>query len=67
MEPSKGFVVVASKRSNFYLYAINLMETVKDYYPEAHITFVTEKHFLDGREDIADNIILCDVISYTIM
>ena len=60
MEPSKGFVVVASKRSNFYLYAINLMETVKDYYPEAHITFVTEKHFLDGREDIADNIILCD-------
>ena len=39
MEPSKGFVVVASKRSNFYLYAINLMETVKDYYPEDKLTF----------------------------
>ena len=57
---SKGFVVVASKNQNFYTYAINLIESVKDYYPEAQVTLVTEEHFLDGREDIADTVLFCD-------
>jgi hypothetical protein len=57
---NKGFIIVASRKNNFYIYAINLIESIKDFYPEAHITFVTEERFLDGREDIADNIILCD-------
>lgn len=56
---SKGFVVVASKNANFYVYAINLIESIKDFYPEAQVTLVTEKRFLDGREDIADQIIYC--------
>jgi len=57
---NKGFVVVASRKNNFYIYAINLIESIKDFYPEAHVTLVTEERFIDGREDIADNIIFCD-------
>lgn len=59
-EQTKGFVVVASKNQNFYTYAINLIESVKDYYPEAQVCLVTEERFLDGREDIADEILFCD-------
>ena len=57
---NKGFIVVASRKNNFYIYAINLIESIKDFYPEVHVTLVTEERFLDGREDIADNIIFCD-------
>ena len=56
---SKGFVVVASKNQNFYTYAVNLIEAIKDYYPEALITLVTEERFLDSRADEADQIIFC--------
>ena len=59
-EPSKGFVVVASKNINFYTYAINLIESIKDYHPEARVCLVTEERFLDGREDVADDLIFCD-------
>ncbi len=58
--PSKGFVVVASKKQNFYTYAINLIESIKDYYPEAQVCLVTENRFLDGRQDVADIVIECD-------
>ena len=58
--PSKGFVIVASKNSNFYTYAVNLMESIKDFYPEANICLVTEERFVDERADEADQIILCD-------
>ena len=57
--PSKGFLVVASKTVNFYRYAINLIESIKDYYPEAKICLVTEERFCDGREKIADHLIYC--------
>lgn len=60
MTESKGFVVVASRNQNFYTYAINLMESIRDYYEDAQITFVTEPRFLDGREDVADTLIECD-------
>ena len=59
-ELSKGFVVVASKNQNYYTYAINLIQSIKDYYPEAQITLATEERFLDGREEDVDNIIFCD-------
>lgn len=59
-EPTKGYVVVASKKRVFYVSAINLMETIKDFYPEAQITFVTEERFLDGRERVADTVLHCD-------
>lgn len=57
---SKGFVIVASRNSNFYTYAVNLMESIKDFYPEALITLVTEERFVDERADEADQVIFCD-------
>mgnify|MGYP007095119493 CR=1 FL=1 len=45
-QPSKGFVMVASKRVAFYYSACNLMECIKDYMPDANVT-------------IPDNIIHC--------
>ena len=59
-EQTKGFVIVASKNQNFYKYAINLIQSIKDYYPEANITFVTEERFLDGQEEEADQVLFCD-------
>jgi len=59
-EPTKGYVVVASRRSFFYVSALNLIESIRDFYPEAKVCLVTEEKFLDGREKIADEVILCD-------
>lgn len=56
---TKGYLVVASRKSNFYSGAINLIESVKDYYPEANVCLVTEERFCDGRESIADHLIYC--------
>lgn len=53
---TKGFVVVASTKKFFYLSAINLIESIKDYYPEAHVTLFTEERFLDGQERWADKV-----------
>jgi hypothetical protein len=60
LELSKGFLIVASGYKKFYLLALNLMESIRDYYPEANICLVTEKTFCDGRESVANNIIYCD-------
>ena len=57
---SKGYLVVASRKPNFYSLAINCIESIKDYYPDAKCCLVTEEKFLDGREDIADDLIFCD-------
>ena len=59
-EPSKGYVIVASRRNFFYVSALNLIESIRDFYPEANICLVTEEKFLDGREKIADQIVYCD-------
>jgi len=53
---NKGFVVVASTKKFFYLSAINLIETIKAYYPEANVTLFTEERFLDGQERFADHV-----------
>lgn len=58
--PTKGFVIVASRNSNFYSYATNLAESIRDFYPDANITLFTEDHFLDGRENVFDNVMPCD-------
>jgi hypothetical protein len=60
MSQNNGYLVVASKEYRYFAWAINLLEGIKDYYPEAKVCLVTEEKFLDGREDIADHIILCD-------
>jgi len=51
---TKGFVIVASRTKFFYLSAINLAETIKAYYPDAHVTLFTEEKFLDGQERFVD-------------
>ena len=58
---NNGYLIVASKKPAFYSMAINLAESIKDYYPEAKICLVTEERFLDVRaKNVADHIILCD-------
>jgi len=58
-EPSKGYLVVASRTKEFYKMGINLIRSLKDFYPEAKICFVTEKLFCDGNESIADHLFYC--------
>lgn len=57
---SKGFLIVASRNLNFYKYAINLANSIRDFYEDANICLCTEERFLDGQEDVADDILLCD-------
>jgi hypothetical protein len=59
-EPTKGYLIVASRKENFYALAINLLEQIQDYYPEAKVCLVTEERFLDERAEQADKLILCD-------
>lgn len=61
MEKSKGFVIVASNKPNFYKYAINLIESIRDFHEDAQICLVTEERFIEdhGRE-LADKVIFCD-------
>lgn len=54
---SKGFILVASKRYNFYKSAILCAETLRDYYPEANITFFTHEEWVDKDCDVFDNVI----------
>jgi len=60
-EKTKGFVVVASKKRNFYVYAVNLIDSIRDFYEDANITLVCEEWMLDDHgKELADNIIYCD-------
>ena len=66
-EKSKGFIVVASNKKNFYHYAINLIDSIRDHYADnegveqPQITLVCEPWMVDHRaEELADNIIHCD-------
>jgi hypothetical protein len=58
-EPSKGYLIVASRTKKFYKMGINLIRSLKDFYPEAQVCFVTEKLFCDGNESIADHLFYC--------
>jgi hypothetical protein len=57
---NNGYLVVASKQPNFYILAINLIESIMDHNPEAKCTLVTEERFVDHRADICDKVIICD-------
>lgn len=55
---SKGFIYVASLNRIYYELALNSCTTLKDFYPEAHVTLFTHKKFVDERaEKLFDNII----------
>ena len=59
-EKSKGFVIVASKKINFYRYAVNLAESILDYYEDAKITlFCEEWMFEELHRDLFDQVIWC--------
>lgn len=58
-QPTKGYIVVASKEHRFYRMAISLIQSIKDFDPENQICFVTEKSFCDGDEAMADHLIYC--------
>lgn len=60
IQNNNGFLVVASKKRAFYSLAINAIESVKDYWPEAKFCLVTEPRFLDSRSSVADHILECD-------
>lgn len=47
--PSKGFVIVASSKPAFYYSAMNLIESIMDYIPDARFALFTEKRFMDSR------------------
>ena len=57
---SKGYVLVASNKINFYKYAINLAESILDYYEDAKITlFCEEWMFEEHHRDLFDNVEWC--------
>lgn len=57
---SKGFVIVASKKINFYRYAVNLAESIIDFYPEAKITLFCEEWMFEERHrELFDNVEWC--------
>lgn len=59
-EKSKGYVLVASNKINFYRYAINLAESILDYYEDAKITlFCEEWMFEEMHRDLFDNVEWC--------
>ena len=61
LPPSKGYVIVASKKINFYRYAINLAESVLDYHEDAKITLVCEEWmFEELHRDLFDQVIWCN-------
>ena len=57
---TKGYLLVASRDIIYYNWACNLLDGIKDFYPEANICLVTEERFLDHRADQADEILFCD-------
>ena len=60
-EPTKGYLIVASRQKFFYLSALNLIDSIRDFYPEANVCLVTEERFLDDRgRELANEIIYCD-------
>jgi len=57
---SKGFVVVASTEEFYYFSALNLIHSIKDFYPDAKVCLVAEERFLEtGGADIADDVLTC--------
>jgi len=57
---SKGFLIVCSKNRLFYVMALNLLDSIKTFYPEAKVCLVSEERFLDGGEKNFDDVIICD-------
>lgn len=60
--PSNGYLVVASRSKSFYISALNLIESIKDHYPEADCCLVVDKDLTDDRaETIPDRTIYTEL------
>jgi len=53
---NNGFVIVASSKYVFYKSAILCAESLRDFYPDAHITFFTHKEWVDNDCNVFDDI-----------
>lgn len=59
-EKSKGYVIVASNKINFYKYAVNLAESILDYHEDAKITLFCEPWmFEEVHRELFDNVEWC--------
>jgi hypothetical protein len=59
-EKSKGYVIVASNKINFYKYAVNLAESILDFHEDAKITlFCEEWMFEEVHRELFDNVEWC--------
>lgn len=56
-----GFVIVASKQRAFYLNALYLIESIKDYDPDAKTCLVVDEHISDDRVSVSDHVIYTEV------
>lgn len=52
-----GFIYVASKTVLYYDLAVYSATTLKDYFPNAHITLFTHEKYVDNTSEIFDNVI----------
>lgn len=60
-QKSKGILVVASRKRSFYCYAIQLIDSIRDFDEEVDITLVCEEWMVDERaEELTNNIIHCN-------
>jgi len=55
--PNNGYLAVASRTKPFYYSAINLLESIKDWYPEAQTCLVVDKDLADDRVKNIDHVI----------
>ncbi len=60
---SKGFIYVASRSVKYYEMAKFSCQSLRDFYPDAHVTLFTHKNFLDGEENLFDTVIT-DIPNY---
>jgi hypothetical protein len=64
VEKSKGFVIVATRKPNFYKYAVNLANSILDYYEDARITLFCEPWMLEEQDKELFEHIFTDVPSH---
>ena len=60
----KGFIYVASRTVMYYDLAVNACTTLKDYFPDAHVTLFTHEKFLDDSCKIFNNVIVDIPVHY---
>lgn len=56
-QANNGFLIVASKKKPFYISALHLIESIKDYCPDANVCFVVDQSISDDRVSVADHVL----------